>query len=200
MKIIFLDFYGVMDGDYEWQRQRKSYDPYERFDPRCGARVKRIHEETGALVVITSDSVQDCTGHWEGAPSDEQRYPDCKKLLVGCGVPEEIIIGYTYQPPDSLPVYDRTRQIKTWLDEHPEVENYVILDDLMLPFSEEDVAELTTDRNWPDQEKVRRYLDQLEPYPEMLPHFVLVRPPEGQWRQDALRDEHVERAIEILNG
>lgn len=78
------------------------------MDPSAVERIMRIVKETGAEIVVSST--------W--------RFDDniCYKLRF-MGIPQ--IYGIT---PGTAKRY-RGEEIKLWLDEHPEVTNYVIIDD-----------------------------------------------------------------------
>ena len=78
------------------------------MDPDAVERIMRIVKETGAEIVVSST--------W--------RFDDsiCYKLRF-MGIPQ--IYGIT---PGTVKRY-RGEEIKLWLDEHPEVINYVIIDD-----------------------------------------------------------------------
>ena len=78
------------------------------MDPNAVERIMRIVKETGAEIVVSST--------W--------RFDDsiCYKLRF-MGIPQ--IYGIT---PGTVKRY-RGEEIKLWLDEHPEVTNYVIIDD-----------------------------------------------------------------------
>lgn len=196
MKVIFLDFYGVMDGPMTRHRTEI------RLDPGCAALINDIHRRTGAVVVISSDSckewnVKDDIVEWD--PDDPEAresvrwmkgsssYDLARGDLIECGVKPDIIIGCTYQPPSSTAMFDRPREIKDWLDAHPEVEGYVVFDDKPLPFSNKMIQEMHRDIDkWSNQRHVDRFRAALLPLDNgMDRHFILVDPREGLTRQDA---------------
>ena len=117
MKVIFLDFDGVIT----------TYSTKWNISLRHVKRVKKICDETGAKLVISSS--------W--------RHENVQKTIDG-------IIGKTKLCPRNKMLYwlidniyditpwfsdkkyngtGRGGEIQTWLDKHPEVDNYVIIDD-----------------------------------------------------------------------
>lgn len=123
MKVIFLDIDGVLNSEEFWTteaqhikkqnalnsgRTRDEASALANMDPLAVERVMKIVKETGAEIVVSST--------W--------RFDDsiCYKLRF-MGIPQ--IYGIT---PGTVKRY-RGEEIKLWLDEHPEVTNYVIIDD-----------------------------------------------------------------------
>lgn len=137
--VIFLDIDGVMvPGDWirqfdvervnelyvgvdEWKRDRKnSRLPYPRFSPNCVAELNRVTEATGADLVISSV--------WRGRGLDTMR-AICREQGV-----EATVVGRTGSESNGMTGYLRSKagrgtEIAHWLDQHPEVERFVILDD-----------------------------------------------------------------------
>lgn len=120
-KVIFLDFDGVISVlSNRWE-----------LSERHMRRVKKICDETGAKIVISS------SWRWESVDTTLLKiYERCRDLMVNCGedLPvddshflfnKDMIIGVTKR----MGPASRGKEIKKWLDEHPEVERYVILDD-----------------------------------------------------------------------
>lgn len=123
MKVIFLDIDGALNSEEFWEKEAqhirkkkaiaegRSHDEASalaNMDPNAVERIMRIVKETGAEIVVSST--------W--------RFDDsiCYKLRF-MGIPQ--IYGIT---PGTVKRY-RGEEIKLWLDEHPEVTNYVIIDD-----------------------------------------------------------------------
>lgn len=123
MKVIFLDIDGVLNSEEFWKNEAqhvrkkkaiaegRSHDEASaiaNMDPNAVERIMRIVKETGAEIVVSST--------W--------RFDDsiCYKLRF-MGIPQ--IYGIT---PGTVKRY-RGEEIKLWLDEHPEVIDYVIIDD-----------------------------------------------------------------------
>ena len=119
MKIIFLDFDGVMDtARYELILRisgRPSVDAYGTiFDPECVWNLKQIIDKTGAKIVVSSS--------WKDLLSFEVLLDMWEKR----GLPGEVI-GTT---PYTLKCRNRGDEIDLWLKECPEECQYVILDDI----------------------------------------------------------------------
>ncbi len=100
------------------------------IDPDCVERVKKICEETGAKIVLSSD--------WK------MSWPGAKIRLENAGFPKGLIIDKTpdlitrmlsiqdYMLDDAEEVvYNNSRghEIDGWLEEHPECTNFAIIDD-----------------------------------------------------------------------
>lgn len=114
MKIIFLDIDGVINT----MQIGADLVPYYGTEDTCPNNIQAIRWlnklciETNAKIVISSS--------WRHAGMDK-----CRKAIYKGGVAEDIEII------DSTPTTwgDRGDEIKLWLDTHPEVEEFVILDD-----------------------------------------------------------------------
>ncbi|MDE5888687.1 MAG: hypothetical protein K2H20_01565 [Bacilli bacterium] len=116
MKILFLDIDGVLNS-WDFVIKRK-YDlvlsflsyPLSEFDPLAVERVNTILNETNAKLIISSD--------WrftEGLDNILKK--------VGLRHPIHDITPYGMGK-------DRGYEIQEWLDEHDDVENYAIIDDI----------------------------------------------------------------------
>lgn len=111
MKIIFLDIDGVLN-------HRQFLIEAERVDAvsdECIARLNRIIEATGAKCVLSST--------WRVMFPLEEILND---FLIPGGFKGEIV-GKT--PPAKFSYRPRGNEIQEWLDDHPEVTKFVILDD-----------------------------------------------------------------------
>jgi hypothetical protein len=112
MKIIFLDIDGVLNSkNYEYS------DRYIRdaLDPLAVARLNKITDATNAKIVISSA--------WR-TPFEFDK-DSLFYLLKEEGITGEMI--------DITPIFTsclRWDEIKDWLEDHPTVENFVILDDM----------------------------------------------------------------------
>ena len=117
MKVIFLDFDGVLNNTYyliNFKRQRK--DDFE-FDPECMHKLFEIVDKTHAKIVLTSS--------WRFTPGIEDFF---KK--------------YNLEIYDILPRLEedyRPDEIYQWLATH-KIENYLILDDESSGYSKEQMA------------------------------------------------------------
>ena len=98
------------------------------IDTKRIRRLKRIVRATGAKIVLSSD-----WRHYYNVNSKEQK-GDASKYL------------YNKMRRAHLTIYDKTPnikwerrglEIKFWLNQHPEVDNYIILDDRHFDFSKE---------------------------------------------------------------
>lgn len=119
MKAVFLDIDGCLN-HILWYKSKKpiensiSFD--EDLDPTCIERINNLCLETDSKVVISSD--------W--------RISSCyKERLERAGLKN--IIGHT--PITVFNIFKggkslcRGEEIKMWLSDHPEITNYVIIDD-----------------------------------------------------------------------
>lgn len=118
MKVIFLDIDGVLNVCYP------EHDEYGRiFHPNFVDNLKRVIDETGAKIVISSTwrygGLQRMKDLWEkrNLPGEViDITPDCNDLFnEGSFV--------------FLDQIERGHEVEYWLNEHPEVERYVIFDD-----------------------------------------------------------------------
>lgn len=122
MKIVFLDVDGVLNYT-EWyvsDRNPGNLDGQEAdIDPLCAERVNRICAETGAKIVLTSD--------WR------INWPYCIDRIEKGGIEKGLIIDKTPEHIWAVHVprwyKSRGAEINEWLLNHPECDNYVILDD-----------------------------------------------------------------------
>jgi hypothetical protein len=127
MKVIFLDIDGVLvtrkhmlflaESGYE---KMVDANNDEKFDPICVANLGKLIEETGAKIVVSS------TWRYMGVGPLQKIFRDRK-------VSGEIIGLTTIERfEDDSKIYAgecRGRQIQEYLEDHPEIENYVIIDD-----------------------------------------------------------------------
>ena len=116
MKIVFLDFDGVLNSE-----------KYLRASDLTGVAInkekllllKRVIDETGAKIVLTTS----WRSHWDKEVCDETGII-INKLFFSVGL--EI---FDKTPEPSL---RREEEIKAWLNSHSDIENFVVLDDMML--------------------------------------------------------------------
>jgi hypothetical protein len=120
MKVVFLDFDGVLNNHGFLQQQPHRLD---RIDPTAVGRLNTIVARSGAKVVISSS--------WRIHHSLE----DLRERLGEVGFEGEVI----GQTPDISwgeygdPFIGRAREIQTWIEEHPEpLESFVVLDDIYM--------------------------------------------------------------------
>lgn len=118
MKVIFLDIDGVLNVMFSGR------DNYGRlFHPEFVDNLRWIIDETGAKIVMSST--------WRFAGLKKM-----KQMWIDRNLPGELIditIDCVQLVDDGRAEFydlvERGHEIQQWLDEHPEVENYVILDD-----------------------------------------------------------------------
>lgn len=142
MKVIFLDFDGVIT-----TQESKWKIDYSRLD-----KINEICKKCNANIVVSSSwrigYRGDITKFCKEFPEDFRVKANSPVLV---GILNEFI-SYLYGMTDSKGLC-RGEEIKRWLDEHDEVENYIILDDdsdmldeQLLHFVQTDTYEGITDR------------------------------------------------------
>lgn len=118
MKVIFVDADGCMidDGWADRCFAEEGYDPYDydEFNPRSLRLLARLKEETEAEVIFSSS--------WR---FDELSFINAKVQFEEVGIQ---LYGYTTL--DWHTGQTRSDEIALFLAQHPEIENYVILDDV----------------------------------------------------------------------
>lgn len=110
MKVIFLDFDGVITIPPRWYIRTEKL----KF-------IKKIVDETGAKIVISSSWRMNTVEKTKKVILDRKKRCPRNKMLYWF-VDNIYDVTHTYK---GL----RGQEIKDWLMEHPEVENYVIIDD-----------------------------------------------------------------------
>ena len=134
MKVLFLDIDGVINtvgGELGLRhclqidpKEEGLIEPHEAFDPACLWYLREIVEDTGCKIVVSST--------WRAGETVESM-----KAWFKCPLIKEAIIDstphfYTTNRPDLVDRRGRVQrgeEIKDWLDRHPQVTNYAILDD-----------------------------------------------------------------------
>ena len=116
MKVIFCDVDGVLNNK---KTQARSPSGYTGVSDGLIRNLQKITAETGAVIVLSSDwrLVKDDPSHGK-----DYRYLDRKLRFVG----KMKIYDHT---PD-ISWRERGHEIRRYLDEHPQVTDYVVLDDL----------------------------------------------------------------------
>ena len=112
-KILFLDIDGVLNSKIFYKYIYKREDTSSRFDPYCVILVKKLVEEFDLKIVITST--------W--------RVGSINRLIKE--LEENNFRDYLHKDwltPVVRPA-SRGKEIGLWLDKHPEVQQYLILDD-----------------------------------------------------------------------
>lgn len=135
-RVVFLDIDGVLvtvryaillrdsgdslySGVDAWRADRlRNPTPYARFDPQCVGRLNHILHETGAKIVISSS--------WRGrglaALREIFRQEGVTGELIGC-TPDLDQSGLLH------PYRARGHEIAAWLNPHPAVRCFAVLDD-----------------------------------------------------------------------
>ena len=128
MKVIFLDVDGVLNSDEYFQRPDYEEKTGIETDVDAGkvALLKQAIDATGAHVVLTASM---------------------RRLKIGKGLIELLNSFGIF--PDSIPHinHERGLEIDAWLKEHPEVEDYVILDD-EINEKIEDTKQIQKEEEW----------------------------------------------------
>lgn len=118
MKIIFLDFDGVLNSaKYLADCENQGVV----IDPSKLALLKQIIDATNARIVLSTSWRE----HWSKTPAE---CDDIGRFI------EQTFSFYGLQIFDKTPVLRARReiQIRIWLDQHPQVQNFVVLDDMLL--------------------------------------------------------------------
>lgn len=129
-KIIFLDIDGVLNSNQYWkslhEKGEKQYPVRMEFelDPKCLRNLKKIVDETGAKIVITST--------WKKLPKKMEMF---KEYISKNG-----LFVYDQTPCHPEGAGNRGEEIRQYLNEHKgQVEKFIVLDDDIFP----DFNELT---------------------------------------------------------
>ena len=133
MKVIFLDcdgvincaeFYSQMSPKLKKLKAGSSVEDELKLlvNPVMVERVNQITRATGAKIVWSSS--------WRGAWLIENDYASIPQFFKDIGIEGEVV-GVTPEDGEhfSHPHYCRGNQIHNWLDQHPEVTKFIILDD-----------------------------------------------------------------------
>lgn len=135
MKLLFLDIDGVLNSS-DWVRRRTvSPDPFASpselakflIDPKAIARLNKVLERTGAMVVVSSA--------WRKGSS--QAWMDTKEMLYSAGLKPWTIVGRTPNMDTKMgSLYvapDRGDEIGKFLDEFRKpVEAFAAVDDIAM--------------------------------------------------------------------
>lgn len=118
MRVIFLDFDGVLNSAKYLARVGGEGVV---IDPARMDLLQKIVMATDAKIVLTTSWRE----HWSENPEErDETGARISRLFSSRGLQ---ILGKTPQLRAR-----RERQIKSWLEEHPEVEQFVVLDDMLL--------------------------------------------------------------------
>lgn len=118
MKVVFLDFDGVLNSE-RYVRNCGEYGVI--IDPSRMQLLKQIIEATGARIVLSTSWRE----HW----SKNENEMDETGILIN-----EIFAAYQLEIFDKTPKLGgrREQEVESWLNEFPDIENFVVLDDRFL--------------------------------------------------------------------
>ena len=136
MKVIFLDFDGVLNGDDFLQTQVLS--PLRpALDPVCCARIQRICEATGASLVISSSWREIRTFDGDKVTIRASRpIEEIESWLRDAGITASVLGATSIAPmgvSENDPELRRAWQILAWTCDRPELSEWVAIDDCDLP-------------------------------------------------------------------
>jgi hypothetical protein len=150
MKVIFLDNDGVICLDNNWGGRSKKWDKYiklnpgqtslalapvevrfDDFDKKAIAILNQILEETDAEIVVSSDwrlhaNLKEIGEYYESKGIIKKPIAFTKRF-IGCDKPDEFVWsrGTMYEQ-------QRCIEVRQYLTDHPEITNWVCIDDLQL--------------------------------------------------------------------
>lgn len=113
MKIIFLDIDGVLNSNIYHRNVDRSLKDYARFDPKVVELIKKLVDEFTARIVISST--------WRFGAVQLLKNELKKSKLIK-------YLHKDWKTPQLYPPY-KGKEIKSWLEQHSEISDYVILDD-----------------------------------------------------------------------
>ncbi len=149
MKMIFLDIDGVLNSEMYYRSVDRTIKNWNRFDPSVVDMITKLVEEFSVKIVISST--------W--------RFGAIKMLndeLIKSGLNKYLHIDW--KTPQIYPSH-RGTEIKMWLDKHPEVKNYLILDDDMNVLEEQVRHFVRTDlKNGMQEDHFRKAIEVLTVY------------------------------------
>lgn len=130
--VVFLDIDGVCNHRRlyaELSGKRGQTEPADWLDPACVARVDALCARTGAVVVISSS--------WREYLQTHERVAE---VLASRGLTARVVDGtprlidmVALAAADPATAETRWTEVRAWLDAHPEVTRWVILDDCDWP-------------------------------------------------------------------
>lgn len=126
MKILFLDFDGVLNSQasFIYERRRRRKDPSIESNISstlchiCTSNLQYIIEHVPDLKIVISSS-------WRRGNTLEE----LKEILASYGVDSSIVVDVTPYTWDDIEGNYRGNDIKAWLEKHQDVTDFVIVDD-----------------------------------------------------------------------
>lgn len=118
MKVVFLDIDGVLNSeDYVYSCREYGI----AIDPTRMVLLKQIIDKTNAKIVLSTSWRE----HWEKTPNE------CGKIGLQIN---SIFSQYNLEILDKTPNLRtrREQEIWYWLNKHPQVKNFIVLDDMFL--------------------------------------------------------------------
>ena len=112
-RILFLDIDGVLNSEEYYKNCNNSSENFSRFDSSSVSLIKSLIEEFSLKIVISST--------WRYGAVDRLMHELKKNKLLD-------YLYHDWFTPVIHPAH-RGTEIKLWLDLHPEVADYVIIDD-----------------------------------------------------------------------
>lgn len=133
MQIIFLDIDGVLNNEESCQKRNEYYEKHKLFtsniDEKTIKRLSEIVKNTGAKVVLSSSRRFD----WKDG-TDNIKLKNSKQLQQLFNKYDIEVIGITPNISKLNPCHReynswRETEIKLYLNQHPEIDNFCIIDD-----------------------------------------------------------------------
>lgn len=121
MKVIFLDFDGVLN-TYSYLFLTDGDAPEQGLDPKAIRHVNEIIRQTGAVVVLSTA--------WRYQHSQGRLATMLERRGLHGAITEGKVIDVTPEPVQFVIHEPRENEVRAWLAKHPEVESFVVLDDL----------------------------------------------------------------------
>ena len=116
-KVVFLDIDGVLNSGKYITQCPDFDDPAQQLDPAAIARLNIITDMAGAVIVVSST--------WRLAfHGDLEKLQDCMKSYHI----KAPVIGMTPNKPNAVR-NRRGKEIQKWIDDHHEIDKFVIIDD-----------------------------------------------------------------------
>lgn len=115
MKVLFLDIDGVVNSAETFKRRHKEGGRERDFDERLSGIIKNIVALTGCKVVLSSS--------WRGSEENEALISEHITPLLDRTPRMHRPVG------TGVEYCGRGKEIKAWLEQHPEITRYAIIDD-----------------------------------------------------------------------
>lgn len=125
MKVLFLDVDGVLNSEQTFFRSKGEREDSYLIDPFMALLIARIVEATDCKIVLSSS----WRHHPEGVKKVERRVWRVMDITPTILSTREEREECTKKGLSWATLCERGREIQAWLESHPEVERYAILDD-----------------------------------------------------------------------